>query len=285
MKLSFTPVLLLIALLYGSSCNKGPTGGIPFYLAMDSAVVAAPPHISASSNTQGIKDVWVSANAANLGAYELACNFPVLLEDSVRFVINPGVWQSGQSGTPVIYPLMNPDVFTLPATPGKKYTHVPTFTYKAGDTIEFNEDFEGGSDYNGNMVRSSDSAKYGTTCGKMTVGPLDSTVTACQQYYNGHDAPYALTPGQEIWVELDYKADVPVWAGCIAHFSSGATDTIQVLFLLPQANWTKEYIKLSQIVGNEGASTYNLFFQALNPYGFGGGSVYLDNIRLIHLLN
>ncbi len=285
MKLPVTLVVVLIALLLAGSCNKGPTGGIPFYLKMDTAVVVAPPHISASSNTQEIEDIWVAAGSNNLGAYELPCLFPVLMQDSIQFVINPGVWQSGQSATPVVYPLMNPDVFKIAATPGKTYTHVPTFTYKAGDTIMFNEDFEGGSDYNANMVSTKDSVKYGIYCGKITVGPNDSLVTACQQFYYGHNAPYILTPGQEIWVELDYKSDIPFWSGVIAHFNDNTTDSIQLLLLLPQTNWTKVYIKLSETVGQEGASTYNLYFQGLNPYGYGGGSAYLDNIRLIHLLN
>jgi len=285
MKLPVTFVVVLIAFLLAGSCNKGPTGGIPFYLKMDTAVIIAPPHVSASSNTQEIEDVWVTAGPNNLGAYELPCLFPVLMGDSVQFVVKPGVWLSGQSGSPVVYPMMNPDVFTIAATPGKTYTHIPTFTYKAADSITFNEDFEVSSDYNSNMIRTSDSVKYGHGCGRITVGPNDSAVTACQQAYLGGAAPYPLTPGQEIWVEMDYKSDIPFWSGAIAHFSDGSTDSIPLLLILPQANWTKVYIKLSETVGSEGALTYNLFFQGLNPSGFAGGSAYLDNIRLIHLLN
>ena len=285
MKLPFTLVLFLIGSLLISSCNKGPTGGIPFYLKMDSAVVMPFRIIGANTSTQGIKDVQVEAGASNLGTYELPCNFPILLKDSVFFVVTPVVWPDGQSGTPTVYPMLNPDVFTLAATSGNVYTHKPVFTYKEADSVMFNEDFEITSEYNSNMVRTTDSAKYGHSCGKITVGPYDSSVIACQQAYYGRSAPYPLTAGNEIWVELDYKSDVPLWSGIIEHFSSGATDTVQLLFLLPQTNWTKEYVKISQVVGQSGASTYNLFFQALNPSGFAGGSAYLDNIRLIHLVN
>ena len=286
MKFIITPALLFIACLFIGSCNKGPTGGIPFYLKMDTAVVVPPQGVSAGSNTQSIQDVWVEESANNIGAYELPCNFPVLDQNPVYFVISPGIWQSAQSTNPVIYPFMSPDTFTLAAIPGKKYTHVPTFKYKPAARVLFNEDFELGMDYNGNMVKTSDSAKYGSWCGKITVGPNDSSVLACQQSASGGQGgpcPYTLTPGQEIWVELDYRSDVPFWSGMIAHYSSGGTDTIQMLFLLPSTAWRKEYIKLSVTVGNEGASTYNLYFQGLNPSGYGGGSVYLDNIRLIHM--
>jgi len=282
MKLAVTLSLVVVVCVFMGSCNKGPTGGIPFYLKMDTAVIIAPAGISASSNTQSIQDVWVNEGPTNLGAYELPCNFPVLDHDSVNFVINAGVWQSAQSTNPVIYPFLKPDVFTLYAQSGNKYSHVPTFSYIAAAKFVFNEDFESGSEYNTSMLLAHDSVKYGTACGKMTVGPTDSNVVACQTYAHGVQGPYVLTPGEEIWLEFDYKCQVPFWSGIIAHFSSGATDTIQVLFLLPNETWTKQYIKLSETVGQEGASTYNLYFQALNPSGFIGGSVYLDNIRLVH---
>ena len=250
---------------------------------MDTAVVAAPTGVSAGSNTQNIQDVWVAEGANNIGAYELPCNFPVLDEGPVYFVLQAGVWQSAQNTNPVIYPFLNADTFTLNATPTNKYSHVPRFSYKAAAKFLFNEDFELASSYNSNMVKTHDSTKYGVFCGKITVGPNDSSVVACQLGYAGTQGAYTLTSGQEIWVELDYKSDVPFWSGIIAHFNSGATDTIQVLFLLPTNTWTKEYIKLSETVGNEGANTYNLYFQGLNPSGFAGGSVYLDNIRLVHM--
>jgi hypothetical protein len=290
MRLIITLSLLSAVVVFAGSCNKGPTAGIPFYMKMDTAVVINPhSNFSASSNTQGIQDVWVQEGANNIGAYELPCNFPVLDDDSVHFVVQAGIWESAQSTNPIIYPFMNPDIFTMYATPGKQYSHVPTFSYKSVTVFQFNEDFEtGGGDYGSNMPRSRDSVKYGLYCGKMTVGPNDSSVTACQATASGGTtgstiAPYTLTSGQEIWIELDYKSDVPFWSGIIAHFTaSGATDTIQVLFLLPTTTWTKEYINISSTVGNEGANTYNLYFQALNPSGFAGGSVYLDNIRLLH---
>ena len=283
MKLPFTLAAFVFTLLLISSCNKGPTGGIPFYLSMDTAVVAPFRNITAPTNSQDIKDMWVTAGTANLGAYELPCLFPILQQDSVFIVINPGVWQTGQPGTPVVYPLMNPNTFTLAATPGKVYPHVPSFTYKAGDTVLFNEDFELTSEYDNNMVRTQDSVKYGRYCGKITVGPADSSVTSYQIAANGRSTPYVLTPGKEIWVELDYKSDVPFYFGVIPHFTDGSTANISVVFYLPQANWTKEYIKLSELVGQEGAYSYNLYFQGLNPSGFAGGSLYIDNVRLIYL--
>jgi hypothetical protein len=286
MKFVVTFSLFLTVCLFIGSCNKGPTGGIPFYMKMDTAVVVAFHGISPSSNTQGIQDVWVEEGANNIGAYELPCKFPVLDQDSVRFVVQAGVWQTGQSTNPVIYPFMNPDNFTIYAKPGSTYTHVPTFTYKAIDTLQFNEDFELGSDYNTNMTICYDSVKYGRACGQITVGPNDSSVIACQQHasggFAGNACPYGLRSGEEVWVELDYKSQVPFWAGIIGNFSGGASDTIQLLFLLPTETWTKEYIKLSETVGTEDATTYSLFFQGLNPSGYTGGSVYLDNIRLIH---
>ncbi len=288
MKLTVTLFSFLILCLFLGSCNKGPTNGVPFYLAMDTAIVHAPASVSASSNSQKILDVWVDEGPTNIGAYELPCNFPVLDKGEVYFVVNPGVWQSGQSTNPVVYPFMNPDTFTVNAISGNKYAHNPVFTYKSAAKVLFNEDFENSMDFNSHMTKTNDSVRYGYYCGRITVSPTDSSVVACQAAASGgiggaSSCPYTLTTGQEIWLEMDYKSDVPFWSGIIAHYSTGTTDTIQMLFLLPTTQWNKEYIKLSETIGNEGASTYNLYFQALNPSGYGGGSVYLDNLRIIHM--
>ena len=252
-------------------------------MAMDTAVVSDPT-VQPSDNTQFIADVWVEAEAGTLGGYELPCNFPVLLKDSVHFVISPMVWTSGQPTNPFIYPMMNPDIFTIYATPASKYTHVPHFTYKTGVTRTFLEDFQGaGHDFDSITVCRDTNARYGGACGRITVSATDSNVIATQ-VSGTSPFPYALTVGQEVWLELDYKCDVPFWVGLDCNFTSaGYSAQESVLLVLPSSTWKKIYVSFSQVVGSQQANNYNVFFQALNPTGNSGGNVYLDNIKLLHL--
>ena len=100
-----------------------PNDGIPFYLRIDS--------VSVVGSTNHITDVWVEANADNIGAYELPCNFPVLQENQVRFVLLPGIMESGQSIVRVTYPFYESDTFTLTAARGETYAVICRATLPA----------------------------------------------------------------------------------------------------------------------------------------------------------
>jgi hypothetical protein len=269
---AYSIVLLFICSL--PSCKQEPNGGIPFYMKMDTVIL----NVTAGqgANTQGIADVWVQTLSTNLGAYELPCNFPVLEQGNVSFLVQAGILVDGEYASPIPYPFYQPDTFTvLNATPGSKYTQVPKFSYKAATNFVFTEDFEHGSSFDSIQQITGLNVKYGSACGKITVSPTDSTVVALE-----HNA-VTVHSGQEIWLEIDYKSDVPFWIGFEGYFPSGATDQQQQLFVVANETWSKLYVTLSQAISQEGASTYKIFFQPLCPSGSSGGSLYLDNIKLV----
>jgi hypothetical protein len=270
------------------SCNKLPDGGVPIYLKIDTSYLVTTP--TQGPNTQVISDVWVqttSAPTANLGAYQMPCTFPILQDSNISFLINAGVFESGQSEIRDIYPFFTADTFTLyHSVPGKTYTHTPVFKYLPSVTFPFGcETFENNNDYDSIKICSDPKiVKYGYKCGQITVTPSDSSVFATQIYVN---PPYALPSGDEIWLEVDYQAQVPFWIGINGYFvTSGSVSSVdyeQVLFTLPQTQWTHVYVKLSEVVAQVNASFYRVTFQALNPSGGAGGSVYLDNIKIVYL--
>ncbi|MBL0309240.1 MAG: hypothetical protein IPP77_06060 [Bacteroidetes bacterium] len=268
------PLLLLSGFLY--SCKQIPNDGIPFYMSIDSVTLVTNP-ANEGPNTNAITDVWAEADAANLGAFELPVNFPVLMENEIRFVINAGIKESGQSNVRVIYPFYQPDTFTLMAQKGVSYSHVPTFRYKSGTVFPVLEDFESGNSFNGiNRITTDTNIRYGNACGKISVSALDSNEmgTLIQSV--------TLTAGKEVWVELDYKAAVPFYVGFNATYSAG-NEPVPVLFVNPKEGWNKIYVNLTIPVGYRAANSYTLYFEALRIFGTEGGSVYLDNIKLLSL--
>ena len=270
-------LFVIVAVLCFAGCKPMPNEGIPFYMKIDSVKLVTNYSVE-GNNSQNITDVWVEANTDNLGAYELPCNFPVLQENDVRFVISAGIKESGQSGVRVNYPFYEPDTFTLVATRGNKYSHVPVFKYKAATVFSFNEDFEFGNGFTGmNKIYQPDSnVHYGSACGMLAVNPTDSNKEA--------DAiqKYALPAGQEIWMEVDYKSEVPFWVGFVGRFSSGDVTTYPVLFVTAKDRWNKLYVKFSDAVSSVRANTYSIYFEGLNPDGNSGGSVDIDNVKLVH---
>lgn len=270
------PAALCILAALAQSCRQIPNDGIPFYMKMDSAALVTTPS-NEGPNSHGITDVWVEANASNLGAFEMPVNFPVLMENEVRFVVNAGIKESGQTNVRVVYPFYQPDTFTLTAERGKFYEHTPTFRYKSGTVFSVLEDFESGNSFNGvQRITTDTNILYGSACGKISVSALDSNEmgTLIQ--------PISLAAGREVWLEADYKAEVPFYIGVYANYTGGAPAMAPVLFVTQKEGWNKIYVNFTNLVGYAGADSYTPYFEALRPFGTNGGSVYLDNIKLVH---
>ena len=265
-----------LALMY--SCRQIPNDGIPFYLKIDSALVLTNPSVEGDP-THAISDVWVEANATNLGAYELPVNFPVLLENEVRFIINPGIQESGQSNVRVVYPFLQPDTLTLNAVRGNFYTHRPSFRYRPAAIFSVVEDFESGNSFNGiqRITTATDTGiAYGLSCGKISVTSLDSNeIGALIQ-------SKSISGGKEAWVEVDYKAEVPFYIGFYANYTGSVPIRAPIVFVTPKEKWSKLYVNLTNSIGFANANSYTLYFEALRPFGTNGGSLFLDNIKLIH---
>ncbi len=265
--------LFAVAVSFSPSCNKMPNGGVPFYMRMDSATTT-----SASAGDNGIKDVWVEANSTNLGAYEMPCNYPVLEQNTVRFVVNAGIYESGQSGVRVIYPFYQPDTFSITATPTNQYVHHPVFKYKTGVSFPFTlQDFSFGSEFDATkMSRVRDTLNNNNWYGVIST-LTDSSQEAAQS------TTYALPFDRDVWLEFDYKSEVPFFVGFYGNYLSGASVVrYPVLFLTPRDTWIKIYLKLTDQINSVRADQYNLFFEALRPYGSTGGSVCIDNVKLVH---
>ena len=237
MKQLFTCLLCLALLGLVSSCNKGPTNGIPFYLAMNwGHVNSSASNISVGDTTSFISDVWVQTATTNLGAYQLYCNFPVLQEGKVYFIVNAGVWESGQQEVRVPYPFYAPDTFTIDATPGQKYFHHPVFSYLPAATITCQENFENGTVYDSmHLVFSPDTnVRYGTRCGAITLTATDSDIvsTVLNPSLTSGTA-FTVSTGQEAWLELDYKSQVPFWIGVVGVYSAAKAPAARFYLLCP----------------------------------------------------
>ncbi len=258
-------------LLLTTGCQM-PNNGIPFYLQIDTATVVTAPDEGA--NTHNITDVWVEAGSDNLGAYGIPINFPVLQKGDVRFLISAGIKESGQSGVRIVYPFYQPDTFTLTAAPEGRYTHTPQFSYKTAAQFPLVDNFEFGSLFDTNLKKVAEDPN-GNYCGKITA-TTDSAVTSVQ-VGGGMNLP----EGQEIWLEVDYRCEIPFYIGFMANYAGSVVRT-PVMFVTEKPEWNKLYVKMSQYVGVSQANSYNIYFEALRPFGSPGGSVWIDNVKVVH---
>lgn len=264
--------LAIVAGLF-TGCKRMPNDGIPFYMKIDSVRVLDNNNLPTLSHS--ITDVWVEAGADNIGAFEIPARFPVLQEGSVPFVISAGVWLSGQQSYRMIYPFYDIDTVTIQAEREGEYSHIATFKYKAGLHFDINGDFEANSEFDG-IAPNSDSVKYGTACGVISVDAIDSSNIGYT--IDSFDLP----EGREIWLEFDYKTQVPFNVGYYGLLESGATVQVPSLTILPRSEWRKVYLQLSTSIANTRAEYYKIYFEAGTPTGTNGGKMYVDNVRLVY---
>ncbi len=284
MKKLFTCLVCLVVLGLIYSCQKG---GIPFYMSMNwGHVNTTSSDITAGDTTHFISDVWVQTSSTNLGAYQLPCNFPVLDQYNVHFLVNAGVWESGQQEVRVPYPFYTTDTFTVEnAQATHQYSHHPVFSYLPACTLQCRENFESGLGYDSMTLAFSPdtNVKYGTRCGVIALTASDSDIiSTVHSPFPANNNVFTVSFGQEVWMELDYKAQVPFWIGVNGVYSAGEPTSSEVLFVLPTSTWTKLYVKLTDVVSGLGATYYFPYFEAQDTVGGSGGNVYLDNIKVVH---
>ena len=279
MRLTITCLFILAFFAIGfHSCTSSPNSGIPFYLKVDSASLVTN-YATQGANTQNITDVWVQAGTSNLGAYHMPCNFPVLQQNDVFFVVNAGIEVSGLVGYRETYPFYQIDTFTINATPGAKYTKNPVFKYNPAAIFTFKPiDFSFSSPFDTPMVAVNGVGPYGR-CGEIPVTAGGDSNVVVQQ-----TTAYAVPTGVEVWLEVDYKCDVPFNIGFMANYISNGNGTVEYpeMYVFAQPNWTKLYISFTDDMSSAAADNYNIYFEGLRPFGSKGGNIYVDNIKLIH---
>ncbi|MDQ3073519.1 MAG: hypothetical protein M3Q97_09695 [Bacteroidota bacterium] len=232
-----------------------------------------------------ITDVWVTAGNTFIGTFPLGTTFPVLSTGPNRIAVNAGIKENGISATRLPYPFYEPFVTTIHLSEGSVDTIVPTFRYKSNAIFAWMEDFEGTmglkSTAQGRVAfnHTNDIAKV-FEGEKSAVAFLDST----QSFLEVESIEtFSLPRGKPVWVEINYKSDVPVLIGII---SISQTDVFKRPYAGFNASeeWNKIYINLTNIISEEPAfRSIKIMLSAGLPTSQPTGTVYIDNIKLLYL--
>ena len=87
--------------------------------------------------------------------------------------------------------------------------------------------------------------------------------------------------GANVWLEVNYKTDIPLTFGVVANEQLQSIQA-PVVTLFANDDWKKAYINLvTEVSGYPNAGDYNLFFGALNTTG-DSATIYIDNIKLLY---
>ena len=285
-KLNSIIFALLITLLIHGCEVINPDEQIPAYVTINNFT------ITATLETQGfasskITDAWVYANNIFIGAYELPATIPILAEGITSLIIYPGIKENGISGTGMIYPFYNAYTISPELIAGETVVVNPATTYKNSAAISFImlERFESSNPFY--SVIDDGILTTTSTDSEVFEGNRSAVCTLVDEI----DTFYVQTSGvlffpetdHQLFLELDYKCDIPynVWVKC--NTANGTSVYDEVLTVTSKDYWNKIYINLNttlQFFAAYQPESYQLEFRAINTTS-DTAQLFYDNIKII----
>lgn len=276
------PALLLLAL---TSCIPDKVEEpIPAYLYIPGFSVQT--GIQQGSSSSRIKDVWLTVGGNFLGTYELPALIPILESGQQEVRLDAGIRDNGINTTPEIYPFYEPVVLQANLKPGIVDTMRPMTGYSDKTRFALIEPFER-DDHLMRDIRTGDvtSIKLNRVVPFEGKGSLEITLTEDKPLVElaslsrmtelGLNSPY-------VYLELNYKSEVPVIFGLVAYANIGSTQGSVLLDpgFYPEEDWQKIYFNLSSLVYSSDHAAWQLVLRTVleaEPEA----TVLLDNLKLV----
>lgn len=280
MKNCYLPLLASL-FAFGSCDHPEP---IPAFLTIQSIEVQDFPD-------QNINHAWVYADGQLLGAFPLPATVPVLADGDTEIQLFPGVDENGNFLTPNIYPFFKKLVKTMPLVAGETAVLQPVLSYDLTTVQPLTDDFDNGSRQ---FVEDNDLDPFTKLETISTGGVANSqagkiTLDTAHRFFETRSLPLDDLPfDRPVWLEISYKADFKFQIG-LAGFVGGQPETalyFQTIF--PKTTWTKMYVNLTGAIKLSEFDVYKIGLKTTLPVDADGklelqnGSVWVDNIRLVH---
>jgi hypothetical protein len=274
----------LILLTSFTSCDLiNPDEEVPSYLEIK-AFDLTTNYATQGTASHKIKDAWVYVDNEFIGAYELPARFPVLKQGAHKVTIGPGIFDNGIASTRVIYPFFKYYESDVTLLPNQTVTlDTLPVSYFSGKSYTWFEDFEG-SGYSLDTLSASQA-----DLSVDTQDPFEGSKCLLMQVTNAKNVlecasinAYAIAPGAECYLELNYKCDQAFVMGIIANLPGG-TAKVGVISFNPSSEWNKTYVNLRKTIGTYGtANNYNIWFRMDLADGLSVGNAWVDNLKLVN---
>jgi hypothetical protein len=280
-------LLLLGTSVLGLTCDTGEEP-IPAYIHIPAIGLST--SSGQGSASRNINYAWVYANGQFLGGYPLPITFPVLEVGPTDIIIEAGIKANGIGFTPDVYPFYARMNFNLDLQPQRIDTLRPVTTYRSNAEFAINENFDASThllthdldtDPGTSIQITSDGAFEGSS-GYIELTKDHSIIVAgtSADRVKLDKLPQNGTP---VWLELDYKNDIPITIGVNGINSSGTVTSFPDYGINPRENWNKIYLDITQIVRDRTYSSFQVFVSAILPSDRPSARIYLDNLKLVHL--
>jgi len=266
------------------SCDIiNPEEDIPSFIEFGDFSLLSTPNTGSSS--ENIKEGWIYINNELIGAFSAGKPFPVLYEGTVDIIVDPGIHENGISFTPSLYPYYNRYRTTVELVAGETTIINPEFEYKENVTFKFIQNFENTTiftaDIDGNEKTTISFTNDGALEGASAKIELDQENPLFNVATNmAFDLP---TFGQNAaYLEISFKTDVQIALGVINSTADGVIQQLYRHGLNTTPEWKKVYINLKDILANNPNPPYQVGFAASLPLDQSTGTIFIDNVKLLH---
>ncbi len=283
--------------IFVTSC-KNREAKIPAYITINEYGLETN-YSSQGTASSKITTVWVEANNADLGAFELPVTFPIIANGSTELKIYPGINLNGVTSLRNQYEFFKPFEKTMDIYPGDEITLTSSGNnklitkYQTTTQIVKLEDFEGAG-INFEKTTKSDTTldvtsepneifpttglnETNTKSGKVVIPKGNSLVE-----FESLQSFVLPQFGANVYLEVNYKCEVSVTFGVFAN-EPGRRIQAPVVTVVPTDEWKKIYINLvTEVSAYPSANNFDIFFGAVNSDVNTEKTFYVDNLKLVY---
>jgi hypothetical protein len=286
----FGAILLLFVL---SSCIKDKNPDIPGYISVPNISFQPLDTLVEGSSSHRFTNAWVSVDGQLIGANNFPLILPAIISDTAsiqRVRVFAGIDNNGISSNKAIYPFFDPYEKLVNMRQGEIDTLYPVFSYNPDVKFINIDNFESPGVVFGNDIDQfpdSDIQKQtvdvfeGLYSGQLLIDSLNPECYVSTTFrYSNLQSPTVASP---VYLEINYKTNVPITVGLIAHRSLGSDEVFIKGGMNTIEGWNKIYFELTGDIYELNADAYSIFIRAsLTGTGVTDAKIYIDNIKLLH---
>ncbi len=285
-KLSMLREASLLIILLLTSCSKASLkADLPMYLVIESPELATQP--DEGSATHLITEAWIYADSLFLGTFPVPSRVPLLNDGSIKIDVFAGIRENGIAADIGIYPFYEPSEHRITFEQLATANIHPVFRYDSRVRFAWVEGFDSGNIFGEDLDGDPTTGIVRITDGGLSGVAGKSVVTMDHPLMEVATSPvYTDLPssGAAVFLELDYRSEIPLTVGTRHHSAVSAPQSIYKLVLLPNDKWQKIYVNFTEDIFIADASGIQIIFLASFDQNLGlqQQAVYLDNIKLLH---
>lgn len=289
----YTFILLLVAALFISACDViNPAEPVPAYLQIDNFDFTV--QTGQGSASHKITDAWVYVNGDFLGAYTLPATVPIIASGSSEILIDPGIKDNGIAATPDIYPFYKRYETTIDLVGGETFLIQPRTSYVDNTNFGFIESFESANHVFRDDLDNNDSTNVELDRSDVFEGSGSGRIFINQNFpaieVGGIKFINYPPSGTPVYVEMDYKADVPMAIGWVAYDAVGnRLGNFVDRGVNSKDTWNKVYFNFRETIREIeilGAVSYQMVLVSTLPiedgaFALDDAEIMIDNVKVV----